>query len=481
MAGNPPPPGESASPVLLVDDERDFLQSSGMTLRAAGITHVIPVDDSRRVVPMLNEVDAAAVVLDLTMPHLSGEELLGKIRENHPHVPVIVMTGRDDVETAVACMRRGAFDYLVKPMETNRFVSSVKRALEIHRLRGEVSSLKKHLLDDGLEREEAFSALLTQSRKMRAIFLYVEAVAQTGQAILITGETGVGKELIARAVHEASRCKGPFVPVNVAGLDDSMFSDTLFGHRKGAFTGAAESREGLVAQASGGTLFLDEVGDLMESSQVKLLRLLEEKQYYPLGSDVPRTCEARIVCATARNVKERMSAGKFRKDLYYRLSAHQVHVPPLRERPEDVPLLMDRFLEEAAASMNKRRPTLPPETVAMLSSYHFPGNVRELRTMIFDAVASHKAGVLSLNRFRQAVADGRSPDTSSLSAEGAAADAPVVLKDRFPTLRETERFLIAEALKRAGNNQGIAAGLLGISRQALNKRLQRSGGSSREE
>ena len=344
-------------------------------------------------------------------------------------------------------------------------------------LRGEISSLKKRLLTDGLESEEAFSAIVTRSKKMHAVFLYLEAVVRSGQPILITGETGVGKELVARAIHQASGCRGPYVPVNVAGLDDAMFSDTLFGHTKGAFTGAAQARDGLVAHAAAGTLFLDEIGDLAESSQVKLLRLLEERQYYPLGSDVPRMCEGRIVCATAQNLQERMGRGSFRKDLYYRLSGHQVRVPSLRERPEDIPVLVDRFLEEAAHALGKGKPTLPQETLTLLSAHDFPGNVRELKTMIFDAVAKHRRGVLSLDRFRQAVAEGRTGDGRGTLFEGANSPDPVLLTERFPTLLETERFLVAEALKRAKNNQGIAATLLGISRQALNKRLQRDNGA----
>jgi two-component system, NtrC family, response regulator HydG len=468
---------ESTGPVLLVDDDPEFLLVSGLTLRSSGISPVMTVEDSRRVIPLLVETDASVVVLDLKMPFVTGEVLLGKIREEFPEIPVIVMTGMDDTKTAVECMKGGAFDYLVKPVERSRFVSSVRKALEMRALRGEISSLKKRLLTDDMESKEAFSAIVTRSKKMHAVFRYLEAVVRTGQPILITGETGVGKELVARAVHRASDCRGTYVPVNVAGLDDAMFSDTLFGHTKGAFTGAAQARDGLVAHAADGTLFLDEIGDLAESSQVKLLRLLEERQYYPLGSDVPRMYEGRIVCATAQNLQERMGCGRFRKDLYYRLSGHQVRVPSLRERPEDIPVLVDRFLEEAANALGKRKPTLPKEILTLLSAHDFPGNVRELKTLIFDAAAKHRGGVLSLERFRQAVAEGRSGDGTGSLFEGATSRGPVILTDRFPTLLETERFLIFEALKRAKNNQGIAATLLGISRQALNKRLQRDKGA----
>jgi PAS domain S-box-containing protein len=220
-------------------------------------------------------------------------------------------------------------------------------------LQMEMVSLKNRLLTDQLEHEEAFSAIVTRSKQMRAIFQYVEVIAGSEQPVLITGDTGVGKELFARAIHTVSSRKGDFVAVNVAGLDDMMFSDTLFGHRKGAYTGADQSRGGLIARASGGTLFLDEIGDLSESSQVKLLRLLQERTYYTLGSDVLQETDARIVVATNQNIKDLISKGRFREDLYYRLGAHQIHIPPLRERKDDIPLLLQYFLEEAASVVSR--------------------------------------------------------------------------------------------------------------------------------
>jgi transcriptional regulator with PAS, ATPase and Fis domain len=249
-----------------------------------------------------------------------------------------------------------------------------------------------------------------------------------------------------------------------------MFSDTLFGHTKGAFTGAEQARDGLIAQASGGTLFLDEIGDLKDSSQVKLLRLLEEREYYPLGSDVFRRTDARVICATHQHPTELLSAKTLRKDLYYRLTGHHVHVPPLRERPEDLPLLVEHFLEEAARSLGKKKPTPPPELFTLLSAYGFPGNVRELKMMIHDAVARHGSGVLSLDSFRKVVGPAGPSDERVAPAGG---DPSLSIPGRFPTLKEAEEFLVSEALKRSRDNQGVAATLLGITRQALNKRLIR--------
>ncbi|HEY7528961.1 MAG TPA: sigma-54 dependent transcriptional regulator [Candidatus Deferrimicrobiaceae bacterium] len=458
--------------VLLVDDEAGLLRSASLTLRSAGIPTVLTESDSRRVLPLLAERDVGVIVLDLTMPHLPGTKLLEEIRRDHPHLPVIVMTGRNEVDIAVSCMKAGAFDYLVKPVESARFVSSVKRALEVTSLQEEVSSLREHLLSPAVANADVFSAILTECPKMLSIFKYVEAIAPSGQPVLITGETGVGKELFSRAVHELSGRKGSFVAVNVAGLDDTVFSDTLFGHKRGAYTGAEHAREGLVAQASGGTLFLDEIGDMKETSQVKLLRLIEEKEYYPLGSDAPARSEARVVCATHYNVKELVSQGRFRRDLYYRLSTHLVHIPALRERAGDLVLLVDHFLEDAANSLQKKKPTVPPELYTLLSTYHFPGNLRELKTMSFDAVAQHRSGILPLDSFRKAMGE-HAPPADPVSAPAEDGKVPFLFSGGFPTLSEAEDYLVAEALRRAKNNQGIAANLLGLTRQALNKRLAR--------
>jgi DNA-binding NtrC family response regulator len=255
-----------------------------------------------------------------------------------------------------------------------------------------------------------------------------------------------------------------------------MFSDTLFGHRKGAYTGADQAREGLIARAAGGTLFLDEIGDLSETSQVKLLRLIDDRKYYPLGSDVAKESDARVVCATHRPVEALMKKGGFRRDLYYRLSGHKVHLPPLRERKEDIPLLVDAFLAAAAEEEGKRKPTPPAELYTLLSAYDFPGNVRELRMMVFDAVVRHKGGVLSMESLRKVVGARETDPPPEESADvSVPAGPPALFGDmpRLPTLKEAEEQLVAEALARARNNQGIAASLLGITRQALNKRLVR--------
>ena len=461
-------------PILVVDDEEEILFTTSVTLRSAGFSRVLTEGDSRRVMETLARQEVALILLDLYMPHLPGYDLLREIAANHPEIPVIVVTAANEAEMAVECMKGGAFDYFVKPVEPPRLLATVRRALEMHSLRSQVNSLSSRLLTGELRNPEAFAPIITRSPKMRAIFQYLEAVAGSDQPLLITGETGVGKELVARTAHDVSGRSGPFVAVNIAGLDDMVFSDTLFGHRRGAFTGADQQREGLIARAAGGTLFLDEIGDLPPSSQVKLLRLLQEQEYYPLGSDTPSRSAARVIVATNRNLNAMMTEGSFRKDLYYRLNAHRVQIPPLRERREDIPLLAEHFFREAAASLSRPKPTVPPELAGYLGTYGFPGNIRELRAMVFDAMARHDRGVLSLAGFREAIGSQCRPTAASplpflqgLRAGNSPPAGPI------PTLKEAEEALIAHALRIANGNQGIAAAHLGITRQALNKRLSR--------
>ena len=464
--------------MLLVDDEPGILTEVSLLLASSDIKHVATISDSRKVVQYVRENRVSAVILDWVMPNVTGGEILQCLSTEHPQIPVIVMTAMGDVETAVGCMRQGAFDFLTKPVDPNRLVASVKKALQVSELGQQNRILKDYLLADLLGNPDAFAGIVTTSKKMRGIFQYIEAIATSRLPVLITGETGAGKELLARAVHDVSGVCGPFISLNAAGLDDFMFSVTLFGHKKGAFTGADSKREGLIAAAAGGTLFLDEIGDLSESSQVKLLRLIEDRKYYPLGADVPRESDARIVCATHRSLETLLSKGRFRRDLYYRLSGHKVHLFPLRERKEDIPLLVDAFLAEAAEAEGKRKPTPPAELCTLLSTYDFPGNVRELRMMVFDAVLRHNGGVLSLESFRKAVGTSDAPPAGEGSADAEAPEGPPSLfggVSRLPTLKEAVDQLVAEALARARDNQGIAASLLGITRQALNKRLVRGG------
>ncbi len=351
-----------------------------------------------------------------------------------------------------------------------------RRVVEVGDLRSENRQLKQRLSSNRPEHPEVFSDIITQNPAMYAIFRQVESIAVTGDTVLITGETGVGKEKIAEAIHRLSGRTGAFIPVNTAGADDHLFSDLLFGHEKGAFTGADSDRRGLIEQASGGTLFLDEIGDLAMESQPKLLRLLEDGQYYRLGDDTPRTSEARTVVATNRTIESLMTDGTFRDDLYFRLRTHHVHLPPLHERKEDIPLLVTHFLKRAAEAFGKKIPVPPPELFTLLETYHFPGNIRELEGMVRDAVSRHKGGVLSTASFRQEIDEQTSVlHGGALPGAGEVGFAEALASARsLPSLKEVEPLVIAEALKRADGNQTIAARLLGVSRKALSSRLSRA-------
>jgi DNA-binding NtrC family response regulator len=461
--------GAPAFGILIVDDEPAWIRSISLTLeRSAGLTHLVPCGDPRRVMEILDGHDVGVVLLDLTMPHLPGEELLARIAADHPAVAVIVVSGLNQVETAVRCMRLGAFDYHVKTDEEDRLVAGVLRAVRMQELQRENVQISDRFLAGAPEHPEAFAGIVTQDRTMRTLFSYVEAVARSPQPLLVTGESGVGKELVARAAHQLSECKGPLVAVNVAGLDDTIFADTLFGHVRGAFTGADQPRRGVVEEAAEGTLFLDEIGDLSIASQVKLLRFLQEGEYFPLGSDRPKRVRARVIVATHQDLTAKEKAGQFRRDLYYRLRTHRVRVPPLRERKDDIPLLLEHFLEEAARELGKKKPTAPRQLAQVLATHDFPGNVRELKAMVFDAVSLHKERVLSMESFLDAIGrhDARAP-AASLDARNPFADV-----ERLPTFDEALQLLVSEAMTRAGGNQTLAARLLGISQPALSKRLK---------
>ncbi len=466
-----------ANPILLVDDEEHFLLSAELTISSSGIKNIETCKDSSRVMDLLANKEYSLVVLDINMPHLSGLDLLPAIVNKYPGIPVIVITAVNNVDSAVFCMKEGAFDYLVKPVDDTRLVTSIKRGLELTEIRSENEMLKQSLLSSNIQNPGAFNEIVTHCGVIESIFKYIEAIARTNLPVLITGETGTGKELFARAVHKASRRSGELISVNVAGVDDNFFSDTLFGHKKGAFTGAESERKGLIEKAENGTLFLDEIGDLSMESQVKLLRLLQDGQYYPLGSDIARMSDARIIVATHRDIKSMLLSEKFRQDLYYRLKSHHIIIPPLRERKIDLPYLIDHFITKAAGELGKKRPTAPKELYTLLSNYTFPGNIRELEGMIFDAISLHTSGILSLESIRKKIADfneDRNFKNNVTNSTAGTQDELLYFPGRFPTLKETEDTLIEEALKRSDGNQTIAAELLGISRRALNNRIRRA-------
>ena len=448
-------------PILIVDDEPEILVAVDTSLRMAGLSNILTISDAREVIRMMEHQIPRLVLLDLNMPHINGTRLLQIIRKTWPRIPVIILTGAIDVDTAVHCMKIGALDYVVKPVEEARLLAAVSQALDCEIL---FEADKKRLSGDGIPRikhPEAFSHIITQDRKMHSLFQYVESIAPSSQPVLIYGETGVGKELFGRAIHTLSRRKGNLIVVNVAGLDDNVFSDTLFGHVPGAFTGAEKARPGLIEQAAAGTLFLDEIGDLALTSQVKLLRLIQEGEYLPLGSDRTKNSDVRILASTNLDLWTLEKKGVFRKDLIYRLSTHTLTLPPLRDRLPDLPLLLDRFACQAALELDKPIPDIPKSLIEQMQAYPFKGNIRELKSMIHDAVSRYKKGPFTAGLFK-----GLTPDA------GLTSKSPDNWAD-LPTLKDASRELVEKALKKTKGNQSAAARILGISQQALSKRIQK--------
>ncbi|WED28682.1 sigma-54 dependent transcriptional regulator [Vibrio sp. DW001] len=455
--------------VLLVDDESAFIRSLSLVLeRRGGINHLYQTSDSREVMTLIEQHPIELVLLDLNMPHLTGDVLLKQIVEKHPQVGVIIISGMNQIETAVDCIRLGAYDYFVKTTEENRLLEGIKRAVSMQEMRRENEAMRRRFLSDTLEEPEVFEQIITQDKKLRSIFQYLESISSSRQSVMICGESGVGKEQIAKAVHKLSRRPGKMVSVNVAGIDDNVFADTLFGHSRGAFTGADKKRIGMVEAAADGTLFLDEIGDLSHTSQTKLLRLLQEGEYYSLGSDRPKRSKARIVAATHQDLKSKVEEGSFRKDLYFRLCTHHVEVPALRERKDDIPLLFKHFLTQASDEMRKTAPAYPKELPVLLSTYHFPGNVRELQALIYDAVGQHKSHTLSMEVFRRVI-DHSYHDLDSIEFDSGLFEPTKPL----PTLQELSEILIIAAMERSNGNQSLASRMLGISQPALSKRLKK--------
>jgi DNA-binding NtrC family response regulator len=456
------------STILIVDDETMAVQASERALRAAGFASVATCTDSRLVMERIAAGGIATVILDLHMPNLPGDQVLDRIVRAEPDLPVIVVTGANDVDTAVDCIKRGAHDFILKPVDRDRLVMAVRHAIEMGELKRVNQRLGERILAAPSPLAPEFADLVTADPAMLAVFAYIEAVAPSSQPVLITGETGTGKELVAQALHHLSGRRGALVAVNVAGLDDTMFADTLFGHAKGAFTGADTLRAGLVENAADGTLFLDEIGDLAPASQIKLLRLIQEREYMPLGCDTPRRSTARVVAATSRRITTKPGGddqpGSLRPDLYFRLHAHRVHLPPLRERLGDLRLLVPHFVAQAAQEFGREAPGIAEEVVDLLGSLTFPGNVRELRAQVFDAVGMAGDGVLAACHFRNVQGDESTGGRTSTHAD-------VHFGRRLPTLKGIQDLLVQEVLRRTGGNAADAAALLGISRQALHKRM----------
>ena len=456
-------------PIYIVDDEKQTLNAYKYLFLTEGFNNVELCSDSREVLPTLEKTGVSIILLDLMMPHITGEELIPDLHNKYPDIPIVVITGIDKVETAVNCLKSGAYDYLVKPVNEIRLISTVKRALEYRDLQSGLRKISKGFDSDKLKNPDVFANIITANPKMRRLFKFIEAIGASKQPVLITGETGVGKGLMAEAIHRVSGRKGDFVAVNISGLDEQIFSDTIFGHVKGAYTGADSLRGGLAKKAEGGTLFLDEIGDLSKPSQLKLLRFIQEGEFYPIGSDKLLKSDCRIIIATNADLKKQCAEGTFRQDLYYRLSTHQIEVPPLRARKSDTLLLFRHFLEMSFQELNKALPQYEDEVTNFLQDYNFPGNVRELMAIVHNAAATCESGKLE-NRIildYLGLDNTNSPHSKMLEIE----DLHTIFSrlEELPAVHEMTRGLVQEAVKRCGGNHSRAAKMLNISRPTLLK------------
>jgi two-component system, NtrC family, response regulator AtoC len=437
--------------VLVADDEKNLRELMVRELQRKG-HQVDGVGDGVAALERLREGPYDVVVLDMKMPRMEGIEVLRELQSFPEHPQVIVMTGFQEVSTAVDAMKLGVYDYLTKPTKIEELDVIIRKAAEKGQLLRDNVALRAH--GPGAE---PFAGIVTRSPLMHEVLRIVERVAPTDSAVLILGESGTGKELVARAIHERSlRATRPFVPIHCGALPREVLESELFGHEKGAFTGAVNAKPGLIDLADGGTLFLDEIGEMETDSQVKLLRALETGMFYRVGSTRPRTVDVRLVAATNRDLADAMKQGQFRQDLYYRINTITVHMPPLRERPEDVPLLVQRFLEANAAYGVKR---LSPAALAVLEAYSWPGNVRELLHVIERGVILSRGDEITPDDLPREVFGSHPPSATAPTTSGAA------------SLESMERQHILSTLRRVGGHRGKAAALLGIDPKTLYRKI----------
>jgi DNA-binding NtrC family response regulator len=446
----------SALHVLLVDDEAVAREGLATALRRDGF-EVTTADNGEAALDLLRQREFEVLLTDVRMPGMDGLELLRRAREAWPDMEVLVVTGFATTESAVEAMRAGAFYYVSKPFRLGEVRKLVREAADKAQLRAENHRLRQ------LVEQAAEERIITRDDGMRAILDIARGVAPTDCNVLIVGETGTGKELLARHLHAHSRrAGGPFVAVNCGALTEELLANELFGHEKGAYTGAQQARGGLVEAAQCGTLFLDEVTEMSAAMQVKLLRLLQEREYLRVGGTEPVRADVRFLAATNREPRAAVEAGQFRQDIYFRLNVVTLQLPPLRERRDDIPLLAQQFLRRAALAMGKDVTAIAPPAMAKLRAYDYPGNVRELENLIERGVALAGGPML-----------GEADLPPGLSTAGSGRDASGRTGGEIRTLENVERSYILDVLAEVGGNRALAARLLGIDRVSLWRKLRR--------
>ncbi len=444
--------------ILIVDDERNIRDGMKWALEGKDKEYEVytagNVDDALELVRKNN---VELIITDLKMPGASGMDLLRKIKSETPEVEVVVLTGYGTIESAVEAMKLGAADYLLKPINIDELNLVVARALQHKTLRQENITLRQ-----ALDEKFGFEKIIGQSPAMERVFRQIQMVAPTKSTVLIQGESGTGKELIAGAIHYNSPRKDkPFIKVNCGALTPTLLESELFGHEKGAFTDAYREKPGRFELANGGTLFLDEISETTPEFQVKLLRVIELQEFERVGGTRTIKVDVRIITATNKNLKDLVQQGKFREDLFYRLNVIQIIVPPLRERREDIPLLVNAFIKEFAAQNNKPALSISPKAMAALQNYSWPGNVRQLRNVIEAAVIMCNTNEIKLYHL---------PEEIRLAEESALEEDAIRLKIGTP-LSEMEKEVIKATLKKVNGNKAQAARLLGIGRKTLYRKM----------
>src|ERR1700685_1813842 len=444
--------------ILIVEDEPKMRRLLELNLAEDGMT-TLSAGDAEAGLKLLRVNSVDLVVTDLKLPGMNGLEFLQTIKRQNAAIPVVVMTAFGTVETAVEAMKAGASDYVLKPFSLNEMRMVIHKELDVRKLREENRSLR-----EALGKRYAHPNVVARSAKMQEVLATVDRVAPTNSTVLLGGESGVGKDLIARAIHEKSRrAAGPFIKINSTAIPENLLESELFGYEKGAFTGANTSKPGKFELADKGTLFLDEIGDVPPAIQVKLLRVLQEREFERLGGTRTVKVDVRLIAATNRDLREALEQGTFREDLYYRLNVVPIDIAPRRQRKEDIPDLVNLFVSRFAGDSGKPVKSVTPEAMQILVNYHWPGNVRELQHIIERACALAKGTVLEASDIHLDLRPAK-------TANGASGFLPEGM-----TLEHWEDEMIREALRRANGNKSQAARLLGLSRNALRYRLSKIG------
>jgi DNA-binding NtrC family response regulator len=444
--------------ILIVDDEITYLDLMRGILEQEGFQNIITEDDPLKVISILEQKDIELILLDVYMPQKSGLDLLEEIYAQFPTIPVIIITAVNEVEVALKAIKLGAYEFITKPPDTDRLFLTIKRALGKRLLETERDSLRKTLSDEKPE-QKVFSDVITDSPSMFKVFELVEIFAPTNETVLISGETGTGKDLLARKIHDLSpRKNGPFIAVNLASISQSLFESELFGHKKGTFTGAGNDKMGYFEAAQNGSIFLDEIGELPLELQGKLLRTIQYNEIMRIGDPKPINLDIRIISATNRNLLDAVNLKEFRADLYYRLNRGFIHIPPLRKRGDDVLILSDHFLETGNKIYNRNILGFSEDVVNDLRTYSFPGNVRELENIILNAVAK--------------TSNSQYIDTIDLPAALHSDKQSSTEIGKLTSLDDALEDHIMYVIKMMGNSVQKAAPILGLSERTLQRRLK---------